>query len=93
MGPKDPAPPPLFLDQTEAGRAEKKCFETAPPPLPLSEGTDPPLWRKPRYIATFLKPGKRHARAVQLSYKASVHEIFRSFIKPDIFSFFTKFGQ
>ena len=54
---------------------------------------DPPLWSKPRYIATFLKPGKRHARAVQLSYKASVHEIFRSFIKPDIFSFFTKFGQ
>ena len=78
MGPEDPVPPPpLFLDQTEAGRAEKKFFWDPPPPLPLSEGMDLPLWSKPRYISTFLKPGKRHARAVQLSYKASVHEIFR----------------
>ena len=78
MGPKDPVPPPLFLDQTEAGRAEKKIFQPAPPPpLPLSEGMDPPLWSKPRYIATFLKPGKQHARAVQLSYKVSAHQIFR----------------
>ena len=80
MGPKDPpAPPP-------------------PPRLFLdqteAESMDPPLWSKPRYIATFfLKPGKRHARAVQLSYKVSAHEIFREFIKRDIFSFFTKFGQ
>ena len=54
-----------------------------PPPPPLfldqteTESMDPPLWSKPRYVATFLKPGKRHARAVQLSYKASVHDIFR----------------
>ena len=56
-----------------------------PPPLPRlfldqteAESMDPPLWSKPRYIAIFfLKPGKRHARAVQLSYKVSAHEIFR----------------
>ena len=45
--------PPLFLDQTEARRAENLFFETAPPPTPyvgvlmtgapLSEGLDPPL--------------------------------------------------
>ena len=47
--------PPVFLDQTEARRAEKKFLETTPPlsqglgdppppsPLPLSEGLDPPL--------------------------------------------------
>ena len=32
--------PPLFLDQTEGQRAEKKFFKTAPPPLPLSRGQD-----------------------------------------------------
>ena len=47
-------PPPLFLDQTEARRAEKiwggdrappylRVWMTAPPPLPSSEGLDPPL--------------------------------------------------
>ena len=41
--------PPLFLDQTEARRAEKICFETVAPPPPnpplifLSEALDPPL--------------------------------------------------
>ena len=38
-------PSPLFLDQTQARRAEKK-IESAPvphPPSPLSEGLDPPL--------------------------------------------------
>ena len=36
--------PPLFVDQTEAQRAEKQFFETAPPPPPptLSEGLDSP---------------------------------------------------
>ena len=53
------SPPPLFLDQTEARRAEKKIFETglplylgvwktAPPPPPLSEGLDPPLHIAPK---------------------------------------------
>ena len=50
---------PLFLDQNEARRAEKIFFETAPPPpssqglddlqsppLPLSEGLDPPLFNE-----------------------------------------------
>ena len=36
-------PSPLFLDQTQARKAEKK-IETAPVPHPpLSEGLDPPL--------------------------------------------------
>ena len=45
-----PAPTPLFLDQNEARRADKKNFESAPPlsqgldePSALSEGLDPPL--------------------------------------------------
>ena len=47
--------PPLFLDQTEAQRAEKEFFwrpgpplsqglNYHPPPPPLSEGVDPPLF-------------------------------------------------
>ena len=35
-------PSPLFLDQTEAWKAEKIFLETPFPP-PLSEGLDPPL--------------------------------------------------
>ena len=45
---------PLFLDQTEAWRAEKTFFRDHPPPpplsqglddrAPLSEGLDPPLY-------------------------------------------------
>ena len=53
-GPGGARAPALFLDQTEARRAEKMFFETAPPPhfcqglddrppSPLSEGLDPPL--------------------------------------------------
>ena len=60
-----PRPLPLFLDQTEARRAEKKIFEPRPPlsqglddrpsnPAPLSEGLDPPLnmcaLRKPLFV-------------------------------------------
>ena len=38
--PGEPAPPPLlFLDQTEAWRAEKFFFETTPS-TPLSQGLD-----------------------------------------------------
>ena len=40
--------PPLFLDQTETRRAEKKVLETAPPPT-LSQGLDnrpPPPYLK-----------------------------------------------
>ena len=36
--PPPPPTPPLFLDQTEARRAEKKTFGDCP--LPLSEGLD-----------------------------------------------------
>ena len=48
-----PVADPLFLDQNEAQRAEKKIFEAAPPYLrvwmtcpspPLSEGPDLPLY-------------------------------------------------
>ena len=57
-GPGGPPPPPLFLDQTEARRAEKNFFwdrgpplsqglDDRPPPSPspslLSEGLDPPM--------------------------------------------------
>ena len=36
----------LFLDQTEARRAEKNVFVTSPPPHPpLSQGLNPPLER------------------------------------------------
>ena len=48
--------PSLFLDQTEARRAKKKFWETAPPPPPskglndwgppLSQGLDPALLKK-----------------------------------------------
>ena len=51
--PRGPAPVPLFLDQTEARRANKNFLKTAPPPpylrvwmtvpSPLSEGLDLPL--------------------------------------------------
>ena len=51
-GPGGPAPPPLFLDQTEARGAEKiffgdpppylRVWMTPPPPF-FSEGLDPPL--------------------------------------------------
>ena len=43
-GSRGGAAPPLFVDQTEAQRAEKQFFETAPPPTPptLSEGLDSP---------------------------------------------------
>ena len=40
---------PLFLDQTEARRAEKKFFKTAPPP-PLNTPTPTPylrVWMNP----------------------------------------------
>ena len=54
-GPEGPARLPLFLDKTEAQRAENVFFATAPlrisgsggpppPPLPLSEGPNPPLY-------------------------------------------------
>ena len=49
-----PPPPPLFLDQTEARRAEKKIFSRLPS---LSEGLDPPLHLAQSTLPrTFLKP-------------------------------------
>lgn len=62
---------PLFLDQTEARRAEKKFFKTAPPPPPnpyshplsqsldepLSEGLDRPLIDIP-YLYVAYQKGK-----------------------------------
>ena len=46
---RGPAPTPLFLDQNEARRADKKILSPPPPYLrvwmtpPLTEGLDPPL--------------------------------------------------
>ena len=40
-GPGGPGPP-LFLDQNEARKAEKKFFLRLPPPPRLSEGLDYP---------------------------------------------------
>ena len=60
-GPGRAWPPSLFLDQTEARRAEKNCFgdQTPHPYLwvlmtgpALSEGVDPPLIAT-SYIKTF----------------------------------------
>ena len=52
-------PPPLFLDQNEAQRAEKKFCEAGPTlflglddPPPLSEGLDPPLPGKIECLGT-----------------------------------------
>ena len=49
-GPQKAHPPPLFLDQTEAWRANKNFFgnrashlSIPPPTPPLSEGMDPAL--------------------------------------------------
>ena len=33
VDPREASPPPLFLDQTEAQRAEINFFETAPSPI------------------------------------------------------------
>ena len=41
-----PLPPPLFLDQTEARRAEKKLFEDHPPPYLRVWMTPPPPYLK-----------------------------------------------
>ena len=41
----------LFLDQTEAQRAEKNFFETTPPP-PLSQGLDD---RAPHYLKVWIR--------------------------------------
>ena len=45
---RGPAPTPLFLDQNEARRADKKNFESAPP---LSQGLDEP---PPPYLKVWI---------------------------------------
>ena len=42
----------LFLDQTEAQRAEKNFFETTPPPHTLSQGLDD---RAPHYLKVWIR--------------------------------------
>ena len=54
-------PPPLFLDQTEARKAEKRFLETAPttpPPLPtpLSQGLDQALTNVGKFSLSFQGP-------------------------------------
>ena len=55
------APHPLFLDQTEAQRAEKNLFsDRAPTPTPLSQGLDdrhptpPHSWRSGSFTDVYL---------------------------------------
>ena len=50
-GPGGPAPPPLFLDQTEAQKAKKNFFGDHPPP-PLSKGLDD---RAPTYLKVWIQ--------------------------------------
>ena len=79
-GPGGPSPPPpLFLDQSEARRAEKFFFfqDRAPPaPSPLSEGLDPPLdtiykTKQHRYLCT----GPERATNFPLEYTLSDQNI------------------
>ena len=51
-------PPSLFLDQTEAGRAEKKIFQTALPPLISGSGwlPRPLIWRSGSASAVCTQP-------------------------------------
>ena len=44
-GSRNPPPPPLFLDQTEARMAEN-IFWRPPPPPPFSKGLDELIWKK-----------------------------------------------
>ena len=50
--------PPLFLDQTEAGRAEKNFFKTALPPLISGSGwlPRPLIWRSGSASAVCTQP-------------------------------------
>ena len=50
--PGEPAPPSLFLDQTEAWRAEKIFFGDHPPTPPLSQGLDD---RAPPYLKVWIR--------------------------------------
>ena len=66
-----PPPAPLFLDETEVRRAEKKFLRTASPqspppprPSPLSEGLEPPQLGKLGlllYTALYLGLGPQFA--------------------------------
>ena len=61
---------PLFLDQTEAGTAEKKFFDTPPPP-PLSQGPDDGLF-------PYLKVWIRHCSVKQFLDSYNYHVGFSS---------------
>ena len=66
------ARPPLFFDQNEARKAEKifggdppllsQALDDPPPPSPLSEGLNPPL-----YLYQVVRDAKRNARLKELS--------------------------
>ena len=59
--PGEESGPPLFLDQTEARRAEKNFFETRPP-HPLSQGLD---GSSPPYLKVWI----RHCNKLNLSLR------------------------
>ena len=77
--PGGPAPPPLFLNQAEARRAQKNFFETAPPlisgsrwpaplPPPLCEGLNPLLSYVAFYPKSFLTKGHNTEKAEICSF-------------------------
>ena len=70
LAPADPGegpggPPPLYLDQTKARRAEKNFFFLRPPPLPQGEGLDdtPP---SPLPLPPNLKVWIRHCISISI---------------------------
>ena len=80
---RGPAPPPLFLDHTEARRTEKNFLETGPPPGWLLTPTHrfppaPPLPHFPPPPPHLIsRSGSRHC-TVPFKWKANAFSLFTS---------------
>ena len=81
-GPGGPAPPPLFLDQTEAQRAEKIFLGHRP--APLSQGLDDPP--PPLYLKVWFRRCL-HTHSPHRIHRAPLLRFLPSFIQPAIESF------
>ena len=62
-GSRGGAAPPLFVDQTEAQRAEKQFFETALPPQPYLK-----VWICQRSVSNSLTNVRQVKTSIQTSY-------------------------